>query len=152
MKPRARRARRILRDRWRHNNDPWCLVDCMECAAAEDPFDARMRILDALTTMGELARLVANPDAPAIIRGITDEFRRLTVAALGKMEPTNRLGFTEEAWNQWRDDTAKWQAANPIRHAPYEACDCTGIPMLRAGHHGHCAVRGPVVPWEETRS
>lgn len=65
------------------------------------------------------------------------------------IEPTNRIGATEQQWNDWIKASEEYQRANPEpRHQPYEVCTCGNVPQLATdATGGHCAARGPIVPW-----
>ncbi len=65
--------------------------------------------------------------------------------------PVNNLGITEADWNKWRDQVAEWEAANPVRHEPWQDCRCPDFPTLvgrdQRYRGGHCAVREPIADW-----
>lgn len=85
MRPRARRARRIVRDRRRHyqlGHPALCPVGCLECALTLHDGDRVSRFLGSMGPMVELFRLLAAPGGPGILREAAEELRATLFAAL----------------------------------------------------------------------
>lgn len=85
MNPRARRARRIVRDRRRHyqlGHPALCPAGCLECALTLYDWNRATRFMGSLGAMIQLFDLLRTPGGPRMIREAADELRATLHAAL----------------------------------------------------------------------
>lgn len=94
MNPRARRARRLVRDRRRHyqlGSRALCPDTCLECAISLYDWYGASRFMNLLGGMVEVFRLVTDPDAPRRIRERLEEVNAIVLAARGETPPPRAL-------------------------------------------------------------